>query len=52
VAAMNILSWRQHQAPDYPGIRGFRLWLAFLGLVMLVLTFTIVPFYGEGFGWR
>jgi membrane-associated protease RseP (regulator of RpoE activity) len=52
VAAMNILSWRQHQAPDYPGIRGFRLWLAFLGLVMLVLTFTIVPFYGEGLGWR
>ncbi|HEX4424972.1 MAG TPA: site-2 protease family protein [Terriglobales bacterium] len=52
VAAMNILSWRQHQAPDYPGIRGFRLWLALLGLVMLVLTFTIVPFHGEGFGWK
>jgi Peptidase family M50 len=52
VAAMNILSWRQHQAPDYPGIRGFRLWLALLGLVMLVLTFTMVPFHGDGFGWR
>jgi membrane-associated protease RseP (regulator of RpoE activity) len=52
VTAMNIMSWRQHQAPDYPGIRGFRFGLALLGLVMLVLTFTIVPFSGEGFGWR
>jgi membrane-associated protease RseP (regulator of RpoE activity) len=52
VAAMNIVSWRQHQAPNHPGIRGFRLWLAVLGLVMLVLTFTIVPFRGEGFGWH
>jgi membrane-associated protease RseP (regulator of RpoE activity) len=52
VAAMNIVSWRQHQAPDRPGIRGFRVVLALLGLAMLVLTFTVVPFRGEGFGWR
>ncbi len=52
VAAMNIMSWRQQQAPEYPAIRGFRWGLALLGLVMLVLTFTIVPFSGEGFGWR
>jgi membrane-associated protease RseP (regulator of RpoE activity) len=52
VAAMNIVSWRQHQAPDRPGIRGFRFVLALLGLAMLVLTFTVVPFRGEGFGWR
>jgi membrane-associated protease RseP (regulator of RpoE activity) len=52
VAAMNIVSWRQQQAPEFPGVRGFRWGLALLGLVMLVLTFAIVPFSGEGFGWR
>jgi len=52
VAAMNIMSWRQQQAPKFPGIRGIRWGLALLGLVMLVLTFTVVPFSGEDFGWR
>jgi membrane-associated protease RseP (regulator of RpoE activity) len=52
VAAMNILSWRQQQAPDYPSIRGLRWGLALLGLLMLVLTFTIVPFRVDGIGWR
>ena len=50
VAAMNIVSWRQQQAPYDPGIRGFRVTLALLGLLMLVLTFTVVPFRGENLG--
>jgi membrane-associated protease RseP (regulator of RpoE activity) len=52
VAAMNIVSWRQQQAPYDPGIRGFRVTLALLGLLMLVLTFTVVPFRGENLGLR
>jgi len=52
VAAMNIMTWRQRQAPDFPAIRGDRWGLALLGLLMLILTFTPAPFYGSGFGWR
>jgi membrane-associated protease RseP (regulator of RpoE activity) len=52
VAAMNIFSWRQRQAPDFPEIRGIRWVLALLALVILVLTMTAVPFRGSGLNWR
>jgi membrane-associated protease RseP (regulator of RpoE activity) len=52
ITAMNILSWRQRQAPDFPAIRGGRKWLAALALLMLILTFAPVPFHGPDIGWR
>ena len=52
VAATNIVSWRRQQTPDEGRIRGFRLGLALLSLLMLALTFTLLPFRGQGFGWR
>lgn len=52
VAAMNIVSWRQHQAPDYPEIHNSRLVMALLGLLMLILTLTPVPFRGAGLNWK
>lgn len=52
VAAMNIISWRQHQAPDFPEIHSSRWVLALLGLLMLILTLTPVPFRGAGLSWR
>jgi membrane-associated protease RseP (regulator of RpoE activity) len=52
ITAMNILSWRQRQAPDFPGITGIRWWLAMLALLMLMVTFVPVPFRGAGLGWR
>jgi membrane-associated protease RseP (regulator of RpoE activity) len=50
VAAMNVMSWRQRQAPDIPAIHGGRWALAILGLLMLVLTLTPTPFQGPGLG--
>ena len=44
IAAMNILTFRQEQAPETPPIPANRWLLAAFGLVMLVLTFTISPF--------
>jgi membrane-associated protease RseP (regulator of RpoE activity) len=41
---MNIATWRQRQAPEYPDLPGTRWALAVTGLVMLLLTFTISPF--------
>ena len=52
VTTMNIVSWRQSQAPDYPGIDGKRWWLALMALAMLILTFAPVPFHGSGIGWK
>jgi len=52
ITAMNILGWRQRQAPDFPGISGGRWWWAVLALGMLVLTFAPVPFYGSDIGWK
>lgn len=42
--AMNVATWRQRQAPEYPALPTARWPLAFMGLVMLLLTFTITPF--------
>jgi membrane-associated protease RseP (regulator of RpoE activity) len=44
VAAMNLVTWRQRQAPDLPKIQGRRWALGFLALVMLTLTLTPAPF--------
>jgi membrane-associated protease RseP (regulator of RpoE activity) len=52
ITGMNILGWRQRQAPDFPGISGRRWWLAALAAVMLALTFAAVPFHGSDIGWR
>lgn len=41
---MNLLTNRQQQAPRYPDIPGNRWPLALLGLIMLMLTFTVAPF--------
>jgi membrane-associated protease RseP (regulator of RpoE activity) len=41
---MNIVTWRQRQAPEYPALPTGRLPLALIGLVMLLLTFTVAPF--------
>jgi membrane-associated protease RseP (regulator of RpoE activity) len=43
VAATNIISWRQRQAPDFPKIHVTRWGLAVLALAMLAITFTQVP---------
>jgi membrane-associated protease RseP (regulator of RpoE activity) len=44
ITAMNVLTIRQHQAPDHPAIPGSRWALALLAGLMLVLTFTVSPF--------
>jgi membrane-associated protease RseP (regulator of RpoE activity) len=41
---MNVLSYRQRQAPDYPMLPASRWPLAVLAVIMLALTFTISPF--------
>jgi membrane-associated protease RseP (regulator of RpoE activity) len=41
---MNIVTYRQHQAPKYPMLPPGRWALALLALIMLALTFTISPF--------
>jgi membrane-associated protease RseP (regulator of RpoE activity) len=41
---MNVLTYRQEQAPEYPMLPASRWILAVLAIVMLVLTFTISPF--------
>jgi hypothetical protein len=49
---MNVISWRQRQAPDFPGISSGRWLLAAVALLMLVLTFAPVPFHGPEIGWK
>jgi membrane-associated protease RseP (regulator of RpoE activity) len=44
ITAMNVLTIRQHQAPDHPAIPRSRWALALLAGLMLVLTFTVSPF--------
>jgi membrane-associated protease RseP (regulator of RpoE activity) len=41
---MNVLTYRQEQAPEYPMLPASRWILAVLAIVMLVLTFTTSPF--------
>ena len=42
--AMNVFSFRQRQAPEYPTLPSSRWVLALLAIVILALTFTISPF--------
>jgi membrane-associated protease RseP (regulator of RpoE activity) len=44
LVVMNIVTWRQRQAPEYPLLPASRWPLALLGAVMLLLTFTVSPF--------
>jgi len=41
---MNVVTFRQRQAPGYPDLPANRWVLALFALIMLVLTFTISPF--------
>ena len=41
---MNIVTWRQRQAPRYPSLPPNRWGVAALGLIMLLLTFAVAPF--------
>jgi hypothetical protein len=52
VTGMNIFTWRQRQAPDYPELPRSRWGLGLIGLALLALTLTPVPFYGQGLSWR
>jgi membrane-associated protease RseP (regulator of RpoE activity) len=44
LVVMNVLTFRQRQAPEYPMLPASRWMLAVLAIAMLVLTFTISPF--------
>lgn len=44
LVVMNLLTYRQRQAPEYPSLPVNRWALALLALIMMVLTFTISPF--------
>jgi membrane-associated protease RseP (regulator of RpoE activity) len=44
LVVMNVLTYRQRQAPEYPLVPASRWALALLALMMLALTFTISPF--------
>jgi hypothetical protein len=44
ILLMNILTYRQQQAPRFPGLPASRWPLAALAAVMLALTFTVSPF--------
>jgi hypothetical protein len=41
---MNVLTFHQEQAPDYPMLPPSRWVWAIVAIIMLGLTFTIVPF--------
>jgi membrane-associated protease RseP (regulator of RpoE activity) len=42
--AMNIFTFRQQQAPEYPPLPASRWLLAIFAVIMLALTFTVSPF--------
>ncbi len=44
IAIMNVLTYRQEQAPEFPMIPANRWLLALAGAAMLALTFTVSPF--------
>ncbi len=44
IIVMNVLTFRQRQAPDYPDLPRSRWAWALLAAIMLALTFSISPF--------
>src|SRR3974390_433951 len=44
IVVMNVLTFRQEQAPEFPMLPTSRWMVALLAIALLVLTFTIVPF--------
>jgi membrane-associated protease RseP (regulator of RpoE activity) len=44
ILAMNVLTFRQEQAPEYPSLPANRWMFAVVAAIMLVVTFTISPF--------
>jgi membrane-associated protease RseP (regulator of RpoE activity) len=44
LVVMNVMTFRQRQAPEYPMLPASRWPLAVLAAIMLVLTFTVSPF--------
>jgi membrane-associated protease RseP (regulator of RpoE activity) len=44
LVVMNVLTYRQKQAPDYPELPASRWGLALVALILLLLTFTVSPF--------
>jgi len=44
IVALNVITWRQEQAPTYPMLPPSRWLLALVAAIMLALTFTISPF--------
>jgi len=44
IIVMNVLTYRQRQAPDFPPLPANRWVLAVVAMVILILTFTISPF--------
>ena len=46
ITIMNVLTYRQQQAPDHPEIPGNRRAWAVVAAIMLLLTFTVSPFQG------
>jgi membrane-associated protease RseP (regulator of RpoE activity) len=44
LVVMNVLTYRQRQAPNYPLLPANRWALAFVALILLMLTFTVSPF--------
>jgi hypothetical protein len=47
VIVMNVLGYRQQQAPEYPMLPPSRWFWGLMALTILVLTFTISPFQGN-----
>jgi membrane-associated protease RseP (regulator of RpoE activity) len=45
ITVMNILTYRNEQAPPFPVLPVSRWVLGFVALIMLALTFTIIPFH-------
>jgi membrane-associated protease RseP (regulator of RpoE activity) len=44
ITIMNVLTYRQQQAPDFPEIPPSRWILAVVAALMLIVTFTVTPF--------
>ena len=44
ILVMNVITYRQRQAPEYPSLPTTRWIMAVIGLAILLLTFTVSPF--------